>query len=120
MSQGVPGIPPPVVVQEALGKAASSPTSFGYCSWNGEPALRKALAEEMKVVYGEAADLDMDDIALTAGCNMAFISVIMSLADPTEEVVLPSPWYVCRILFLYKTSPHQMNRYFNHQYVYFS
>jgi len=115
MSQGVPGVPPPLVVQEALGKAASSPTSFGYCRWNGEPALRKVLAEEMKVVYGKAADLDVDDIALTAGCNMAFIAVIMSLADPTEEVVLPTPWYVYCISFSDNTSPYEIIRYFNHQ-----
>ncbi|TFK42250.1 pyridoxal phosphate-dependent transferase [Crucibulum laeve] len=93
MSQGVPGIPPPQEVQDALGVAASSPTSFGYSRWDGEPALRKALVGEMKVMYGQEADVHVDDIALTAGCNLAFVATVMSLADAGDEVVLPVPWY---------------------------
>lgn len=92
MSQGVPGIPPPEVVQTALGKAASSPTSFGYTRWDGEPALREALVGEMKVVYGSDSDLGVDDVALTSGCNLAFVAVAMSVADAGDEVILPVPW----------------------------
>ncbi|GLB43701.1 hypothetical protein LshimejAT787_1402130 [Lyophyllum shimeji] len=93
MSQGVPGTPPPEVLRTALGMAASSPTSFGYCPAEGEPLLRKALADEMKVIYGSDADVTAEDIALTAGCNMAFFATIMSLADAGDEVILPVPWY---------------------------
>ncbi|KAF8956476.1 pyridoxal phosphate-dependent transferase [Flammula alnicola] len=93
MSQGVPGIPPPEAVQSALGVAASSPSSFGYCRWDGETSLRKALVGEMKVVYGEESDLNVDDVALTSGCNLAFVAVAMSVADPGDEVILPVPWY---------------------------
>ncbi|CAA7265050.1 unnamed protein product [Cyclocybe aegerita] len=93
MSQGVPGIPPPEVVQTALGKAASSPSSFGYTSWDGEPALRAALANEMKITYGKGADIQVEDVALTSGCNLAFVAAVMSLADAGDEVVLPVPWY---------------------------
>lgn len=46
----------------------------------------------MKVSYGSDADVTVDDIALTAGCNMAFIATIMSLADAGDEVILPVPW----------------------------
>ncbi|RDB24494.1 Aspartate aminotransferase [Hypsizygus marmoreus] len=93
MSQGVPGIPPPKFLQTALGEAASSPSSFGYCPADGEPRLRRALADEMKVIYGSDADVTPEDIALTAGCNMAFVATIMSLADAGDEVILPVPWY---------------------------
>jgi aspartate/methionine/tyrosine aminotransferase len=92
MSQGVPGIPPPEAVQSALGAAASSPSSFGYTRWDGEPALRRALVDEMKVVYGGDSDLNVDDVALTAGCNLAFVAVAMSIVDPGDEVILPVPW----------------------------
>ena len=54
--------------------------------------MRKALAEEMKNVYGTDADVRMEDVALTAGCNMAFVATVMSLADAGDEVVLPVPW----------------------------
>ncbi|KAF9461939.1 PLP-dependent transferase [Collybia nuda] len=93
MSQGIPGVLPPVTLQTAVGKAASSPESFGYCSPDGEPAMKRALAEEMKVCYGPNTDVTADDISLTAGCNLAFVATIMSLADAGDEVILPVPWY---------------------------
>lgn len=92
MSQGVPGVLPPRSLQDALKETSSSPSSFGYCPADGEPVMRKALAEEMKNVYGVDADVSMEDVALTAGCNMAFVATVMSLADAGDEVVLPVPW----------------------------
>ncbi|KAG5638509.1 hypothetical protein H0H81_012314, partial [Sphagnurus paluster] len=93
MSQGIPGSPPPKILQTAVGEAASSPASFGYCPANGEPLLKKALAEEMKKIYGPRSDLTDEDIALTTGCNMAFFATLMTLADAGDEVILPVPWY---------------------------
>ncbi|KAF8167165.1 pyridoxal phosphate-dependent transferase [Crassisporium funariophilum] len=104
MSQGVPGNPPPDSVRQALGTAASSKESFGYGRWDGERSLREALVGEMRRVYsakgtneieGGATDVDLraEDVALTAGCNMAFMATAMSLADFGDEVILPVPWY---------------------------
>jgi aspartate/methionine/tyrosine aminotransferase len=113
MSQGVPGVPPPKFLQTAVGEASASPESFGYCPADGEPLLRQAIAEEMKISYGCDADVTSDDIALTAGCNMAFIATIMALADAGDEVILPVPWYVTHFQFIII---HRVpNRYFNHQ-----
>ncbi|KAF9473890.1 PLP-dependent transferase [Pholiota conissans] len=98
MSQGVPGIPPPEAVQSALGAAAASPSSFGYCRWDGEPSLRKALVNEMKLVYGEDSDLNADDAALTSGCNLAFVAAAMSVVDSGDEVILPVPWMTLNLL----------------------
>ena len=95
MSQGVPGTPPPKSVQDALAYTSSSPESFGYCRWDGELGMRKALVEEMKCVYGVGdTNLNVDDVALTAGCNLAFVAAVMALADAGDEVVLPVPWFV--------------------------
>ena len=93
-------MPPPEHVQTALGAAASSPASFGYVRWDGEPTLREALIREMKGVYGRnlgksvgpEVDVHPDDVALTAGCNLAFVAAIMTLADAGDEVILPVPW----------------------------
>lgn len=98
MSQGIPGVPPPDFLQKAVGKTSTSLESFGYCPADGEPLLRKALAEEMKFIYGSDVDVTADDVCLTAGCNMAFIAAIMSLADAGDEVILPVPWWVAHIL----------------------
>ncbi|TFY64188.1 hypothetical protein EVJ58_g2791 [Rhodofomes roseus] len=93
MSQGVPGIPPPQEVLDALGAASSDPTKCGYVPNEGEPALRKASVEEMKYRYGEDIDVTPGDIAITAGCNLAFVSIAMTLADAGDEMILPLPWY---------------------------
>ncbi|PPQ74953.1 hypothetical protein CVT26_011665 [Gymnopilus dilepis] len=106
MSQGVPGLPPPEHVQTTLGAAASSPASFGYVRWDGEPTLREALIREMKGVYGRnlgksvgpEVDVRPDDVALTAGCNLAFVAAIMTLADAGDEVILPVPWMTLNLL----------------------
>lgn len=92
MSQGVPGITPPQSLLDGLSKASKSPSACGYCPAAGEISLRVALAEEMKEVYGQYADISVDDIALTAGCNMAFVATVMSLADAGDEIILPVPW----------------------------
>ncbi|THH12346.1 hypothetical protein EW145_g57 [Phellinidium pouzarii] len=93
MSQGIPGIPPPAMLLDALGRCASDPQACGYCSITGEPLLMSALAKEMKHIYGTDCDLSPDDTALTAGANMAFTAAIMAVADAGDEVVLPVPWY---------------------------
>jgi aspartate/methionine/tyrosine aminotransferase len=46
----------------------------------------------MKEVYGRDTDITTDDIALTAGCNMAFVATVLSLADAGDEIILPVPW----------------------------
>ncbi|KAJ7452218.1 pyridoxal phosphate-dependent transferase [Mycena latifolia] len=93
MSQGVPGVPPQQSLQEALGRASSSLGSFGYCPFEGELALRQAMADEMRVVYGGATDVKPEDLSLTSGCNLAFVAAIKTLADAGDEVILPVPWY---------------------------
>ena len=94
VSQGVPRISPPKFVQDALGIASSSPESFGYSRWDGEVSMRQSLVQEMKFVYGVDANLSMDDVALTAGCNQAFVVAVMALANAGDEIILPVPWLV--------------------------
>ncbi|KAH0833428.1 pyridoxal phosphate-dependent transferase [Lanmaoa asiatica] len=93
MSQGVPGSPPLDVLLDALAKTSSSFQSSGYGPALGEPKMRAAFAQEMKTVYGKNADITAEDVAITAGCNMAFIATVMCLADAGDEVILPVPWY---------------------------
>ena len=46
----------------------------------------------MKVRYGRDADITQDDIAITAGCNLAFVAVAATLVDAGDEVIIPVPW----------------------------
>ncbi|KAI0671277.1 PLP-dependent transferase [Trametes maxima] len=93
MSQGVPGVPPPPVLLDALAKASAAPENCGYLPNAGIPELRNAMVAEMKRSYGADADLTLDDIAITAGCNLAFVAVAKAVADVGEEIILPIPWY---------------------------
>ncbi|KAE9402589.1 PLP-dependent transferase [Gymnopus androsaceus JB14] len=95
MSQGVPGTPPHPMLQQALAQIGNA---WGYCPAEGEPALREALAKEMRSIYGltkgdENVDITSSDIAITSGCNLAFVAAIMAIADAGDEVILPVPWY---------------------------
>lgn len=96
MSQGVPGIPPPDVLLDAVANASRSPGSCGYCPVPGEHTLRQALADEMKDIYGPEGPVNItpEDVMITSGCNMAFAATAMSLADAGDEVILPVPWCV--------------------------
>lgn len=91
MAQAVPGYPPPDSLLAALAAAAGSPAAAQYGPIFGDAALRAALAQEMTRVYGAA--FAPDEIAITAGCNMAFFVAAIALARAGEAVLLPSPWY---------------------------
>ena len=96
LSQGVPGIPPPQFLLDAVGEASRNPSYCGYGPMSGDLPMRKALADEMKEVYSSDIDLSHEDISITAGCNLSFVAAIMTLAGPEDEVILPIPWYAFR------------------------
>ena len=50
------------------------------------------MVQEMKVRYGDDADITQDDIAITAGCNLAFVAAAATLVDSGDEVIIPVPW----------------------------
>jgi aspartate/methionine/tyrosine aminotransferase len=57
----------------------------------GDPALRAALAADMAGFYG--APVAPAQVAITAGCNLAFAIAMQVLAAEGEAVLLPTPWY---------------------------
>ncbi|KDN48768.1 hypothetical protein RSAG8_02755, partial [Rhizoctonia solani AG-8 WAC10335] len=110
LSQGVPGEQPHPSLIERLSRVVLSPVaqkgdntvsggsdSAAYGNVCGDVVMRKALIEEMKYVYGGKDQLDVDvqveDMALTAGCNAAFMAAVMAVAERGDEIILPVPWY---------------------------
>lgn len=78
MSQGVPGSAPAEPVLASLSKVAGTHDAAKYGPILGEPLLRSALAEELRVKYGVgAAQLGDADVGITTGCNMAFLVLLM-------------------------------------------
>ncbi|KAK4689157.1 hypothetical protein P7C73_g919, partial [Tremellales sp. Uapishka_1] len=96
LSQGVPRAAPHPSVLSALASTSSDPQSARYGPILGEPALRSAVAVELAAQYATTADekLTPQDVAITTGCNMAFLLMIMVLCSPNDSsILLPLPAY---------------------------
>lgn len=91
LSQAVPGDDPPLALRERLAEAALRGESARYGAINGDLALREAYAAETGRIYGFG--LKSGEIAITAGCNQAYVVTMMALAQAGDSVLLPTPWY---------------------------
>src|SRR3954453_2077291 len=91
LTQAVPGYPthPDLALRLAEGMAA--PSQSGYGTIDGDEALRSVLAADINRVYG--ADLNANDVAITAGANLAFTMALTVLCGHGDQVMLPVPWY---------------------------
>ena len=91
LSQAVPGSPPPAQLLQKLGEAAALGDSARYGAITGDADLREAYAAEIGAVYGAA--FSPAEIAISSGCNQAFVVTMMALARSGDNVLLPTPWY---------------------------
>jgi aspartate/methionine/tyrosine aminotransferase len=91
LTQAVPGYPPHPELLEHLAEAAGNRAAAGYGPLEGEPALREALAEDLRLSHG--GDVGAADVAITAGCNLAFTLVMTVLTAPGDAVLVPTPWF---------------------------
>ncbi|MCZ8314624.1 aminotransferase [Phreatobacter sp.] len=91
LSQAAPGAPPPAELLARLGAAAAKPEVARYGAILGDAALREAYARDVAAAYG--GDIGPADVAITAGCNLAFLAAVLAVAGPGSSVILPAPWY---------------------------
>ena len=91
LTQAVPGYPPPDALLARLAEEAGRAANAGYGPIDGDPLLRQALAADVSRAYG--ATVAAEDVAITAGCNLAFHMVTSVLAGDGAAVMLPLPWY---------------------------
>ena len=91
LTQAVPGYPPHPDLLAKLAEAAGSRAAATYGAIDGDPSLREALAADASDVY--AASIEAADVAITAGCNLAFSMAMAVIAGGTGGVILPLPWY---------------------------
>ena len=91
LTQAVPGYPPHPELLARLGEAASGLAAAGYGPIMGDDALREALAADIAATY--RGDVGAADVAITAGCNLAFAMTMATVAGPGDAVMLPAPWY---------------------------
>ncbi|ORY29560.1 pyridoxal phosphate-dependent transferase [Naematelia encephala] len=92
LSQGVPRSAPHPEVLSSLSSISASPSAARYGPILGEPELRSSVATEIQNQYLTSNVLS-EDIAITAGCNMAFLVLLMVVCPPKTSIMLPLPAY---------------------------
>jgi len=98
MCQAVPAHLPPQSLRDYLGEAISKGEGASYTDIRGILPLREALANNIESRY--QGGVNADDIIITAGCNQAFCSVIDTLCQPGDEVIIPLPSYFNHLMWL--------------------
>ena len=79
-------------MRQAIADAAlTRPDAHLYGAVLGNDDLRAEVASQWNAAYG--ATLELDNVAITSGCNQAFCAAIATLCDEGDEVILPTPWY---------------------------
>ncbi|MCI0487321.1 MAG: aminotransferase class I/II-fold pyridoxal phosphate-dependent enzyme [Blastocatellia bacterium] len=91
MGLGEPDFETPEVVRRAAIRAIEEEKN-GYTSNAGIAALRESIARYHN--EGLAAPLTADSVCVTNGSAEALFAVVMTLAGPGDEMLLPDPGYL--------------------------
>lgn len=91
LSVGEPDFNTPDHIKEAAKKAVDSNFSF-YTPVPGYPALRKAIANKLKVENG--LDYTADQIVCSNGAKQSVCNTILALVNEDDEVIIPAPYWV--------------------------
>lgn len=86
---------PDFVTPEHIREAAKQAIDEGYTHYTpvaGYPDLRKAIADKLKRDNG--LDYTPEQIVTSTGAKHSLINVIMSVVDPSDEVIIPTPYWV--------------------------
>ncbi len=90
LSQGVPGAPPPQAMLDQLADAVKDPGTTGYGALAGDLALREVVAEEATRIYAAPGRIAVENVAITAGCNLASISLLSPLLLLPSLIAAPA------------------------------
>jgi aspartate aminotransferase len=86
---------PDFVTPEHIREAAKQAIDQGYTHYTpvaGYPDLRKAIADKLKRDNG--LEYAPEQIVTSTGAKHSLINVIMSVVDPSDEVIIPTPYWV--------------------------
>lgn len=91
LSLGEPDFPTPEVIKEAAKKAIDENFSY-YTHVSGYLELREAVCRKFK--RDNNLDFTPDQIVVSTGAKQSIANVVLSLINPGDEVVVPSPYWV--------------------------
>lgn len=90
-SLGNPSVPPPGGVPLALSRHATDPAIHGYTSAQGDPSVRRLVAENLVRRFGAA--LGPDDIYMTCGAAASLCICLRALRCPEDEFIVFAPFF---------------------------
>lgn len=92
VSQAAPVDPPPDAMRQAMAETIlTDDAAHLYGPVLGLPELRAEVAGQWSDLYG--GQIATANVAITSGCNQAFVAAVSTLASAGDEVILPTPWY---------------------------
>ncbi|MDQ7950007.1 MAG: pyridoxal phosphate-dependent aminotransferase [Pedobacter sp.] len=91
LSIGEPDFNTPEHVKEAAKKALDENYTH-YSPVPGYPELRKAIANKLKTENN--LDYDFSQIVVSTGAKQSLSNVILTLINPGDEVIIPTPYWV--------------------------
>ena len=91
LSVGEPDLNTPDHVKEAA-KIALDENWTRYSPVPGYPELRQAIVNKLKIENN--LDYDISQIVVSTGAKQSLSNVILTLVNPGDEVVIPTPYWV--------------------------
>ena len=92
LGQGVVHYGPPPEAREGVERFFQDPENHKYKSESGIPALIDALRAKLEAENGIQIGAG-SHVVVTAGSNMGFLNAVLAIADPGDEVIVPTPYY---------------------------
>jgi len=91
--QGIAFFPPPPEARAGVETFWRSAVPHGYGPAAGLDPLVDALGAKLTRENGFVGVGETQHVLVTAGANMAFLTALLAVTDPGDEVLLPLPWY---------------------------
>ena len=91
LNQAVPDYLPPDTIKQALISSVENKMFPYYTPDEGLPAFRKSVLKELSNLY--ECSISENQLVAVAGANNGFFSVLGTIAEAGDEIILLSPYY---------------------------
>ncbi len=89
---GEPDFDTPDHIKAAARAALDDPEVSNYTVVQGTPALRRAIADDLRRAHG--VDYPLEQIIVSSGAKQGLFNLFLALLDHGDEVIVPAPYWV--------------------------